>query len=485
MRIESHNPPLHMEAPTSFDGLRVLVMGLGRFGGGVGVTQWLAAQGAFVTVSDQANPESLSKSLDALAELDVTLHLGGHDPGDLNGVDWVIVNPAVHKTRSTFFQEVVRRKVPWTTETNLFCRNCRGRIIGVTGSYGKSTTCAMLADALRAGLRAGDVHYTGVHLGGNIGRSLLNDLPGIRSEDLVVLELSNAQLEDLPRIGWAPPIAVITNLWPHHRNRYDGFAAYVDAKLNIVRHPSGDNIVIAGDLDPEADGMLRVVLGDRFVELLRVEAPSRPVQLKVPGAHNQANAACVLAVCRHLGLDREVVREALRSFGGLPHRLEYVRTIEEVDYYNDSKSTSPDATIAALKSFDRPVVAILGGKQQSEVPWTALTEVLADSCRAVICTGQSSDWLAKMIRKQMGDSDEPLHRVSIHETESPADAVLIARSCSRPGDVVLFSPGAPSFDAFANYADRGDHFVKLIHALTGTDPVAAPSQPTPGQPSRR
>ena len=115
--------------------------------------------------------------------------------------------------------------------------------------------------------------------------------------------------------------------------------------------------MIAGDLDPEADGMRRVVLGDRFVELLRVEAPSRPVQLKVPGAHNQANAACVLAVCRHLGLDREVVREALRSFGGLPHRLEYVRTIEEVDEYNDSKSTSPGATIRAMNPCDRPVGA--------------------------------------------------------------------------------------------------------------------------------
>ena len=478
MRLESHKPPLPKEAPANFAGLRVLVMGLGRFGGGVGVTQWLAAQGAVVTVSDQADRGSLSKSLDLLAELDVTLHLGGHDPGDLNGVDWVVVNPAVHKARSAFFQEVVRRNVPWTTETNLFCRRCRARIIGVTGSYGKSTTCAMLADALRAGLRAGAVDYTGVHLGGNIGRSLLNDLPGILSGDLVVLELSNAQLEDLPRIGWAPPIAVITNLWPHHRDRYDGFAAYVDAKLNIVRDLSGQNIVIAGDLDREAEGMLRVAMGDRFVRLLRVEAPSTTVELHVPGAHNQANAACVLTVCRHLGLDREVVREALRSFGGLLHRLEYVRTIEGVDYYNDSKSTSPDATIAALRSFDRPVVAIIGGQQRREVPWTALAKVLAGSCRTVICTGQSSAWLAQMIRKQIGDSDESGHRVSIHETGTPADAVRIARSCSRPGDVVLFSPGAPSFDAFANYADRGSHFVNLIHALTGSDAVVAPSQPT-------
>lgn len=476
MRLESHNPPFQMEAPANFAGLRVLVMGLGRFGGGVGVTQWLAAQGAVVTVSDQADRSSLSKSLDLLSGFDVTFHLGGHDPGDLDGVDWVVVNPAVHKARSTFFQEIVRRNVPWTTETNLFCRNCRGRIVGVTGSYGKSTTCAMLADALRAGLRAGAVDYTGVHLGGNIGRSLLNDLPGIGSEDLVVLELSNAQLEDLPRIGWAPPIAVITNLWPHHRNRYDGFAAYVDAKLNIVRDPSDDNILIVGDLARKAESMLRVTLGDRFGRLLRVEAPSSPVQLKVPGAHNQANAACVLTICRHLGLDREIVREALRSFAGLPHRIEYVRTIEGVDYYNDSKSTSPDATIAALKSFDRPVVAILGGQQQSEAPWTTLAEVLVGSCQAVICTGQSGGWLARMIRKQIGDSDEPRHRVSIHETGTPADAVRIARSCSRPGDVVLFSPGAPSFDAFANYADRGDHFVKLIQALADADSVVASNQ---------
>ena len=148
-------------------GLRVLVVGLGRFGGGVGVTRWLAGEGAVVTVTDQATPESLEESVAAIAGLGVTLHLGGHDPRDLDPTDLVVVNPAV--------------------EINLFCERCPAVVIGVTGSYGKSTTCAMLAAALRAACD------TGVYLGGNIGRSLLPDLPEMRGSDIVILEMSNAQ----------------------------------------------------------------------------------------------------------------------------------------------------------------------------------------------------------------------------------------------------------------------------------------------------
>ncbi len=454
-----------MEELTDFAGLRVLVLGLGRFGGGVEVVRWLVAQGATVTVSDQADRDSLAESLEALSGLEVVFHLGGHDPRHLDGVGLVLINPAVNKARSRFFGEIVRRNIPWTTETNLFCQRCWAPIIGVTGSYGKSTTCAMLADALNACLRAGGVDYTGVHLGGNIGRSLLNDLTGIRSTDLVVLEMSNAQLEDLPRIGWAPPIAVITNLSPHHLDRYDRFADYVIAKLNIACDPSGESAVIAGDLNVEAEAMLRAVLRDRPARLLRVEPPAGPIDLRVPGRHNQANAACVLTVCQHLGLDRALVREALHSFRGLAHRLEYVRTIDGVDYYNDSKSTSPAATIAAVQSFKRPILAIIGGQQKRDAPLTDLPGVLAGLCRAAICTGQSGRESAKAIREQMQTAGEAASDIYVYEAPTLEEAIRIARSLAEPGDVVLFSPGAPSFDAYPNFARRGAHLVNLIHAM--------------------
>ena len=312
--------PATRPRPPSYAGTRVLVIGLGRFGGGVGVTRWLAGEGAHVTVTDQADAESLCESVEALADLNVTFHLGGHDDVDLSATDLVVVNPAVRKLTSSLFQEVTLRGIPWTTEMNLFCERCPAPVIGVTGTFGKSTTCSMLAAALEDCRRAGKARYSAVHLGGNIGRSLLPELGSIEPTDLVVLEMSNAQLEDLPRIGWAPWIAVITNLSPHHLDRYGSARAYVHAKLNIVRDPAGASTVIVGRMYPEAGSLLTELMADSPGRVVPVSRPVPPAELLVPGSHNQENAACVLTVCRQLGLDERLVRKALRSFRGFPHR---------------------------------------------------------------------------------------------------------------------------------------------------------------------
>jgi UDP-N-acetylmuramoylalanine--D-glutamate ligase len=459
--------------PESLEGRRVLVVGLGRFGGGVGVTRWVASQGAIVTVTDQAPAEALSESIEAIADLEPTLRLGGHSPEDLDGADLVIINPAVNKTRSDFFKALLSRGVPWTTEMNLFCERCPARIVGVTGSYGKSTTCTMLAEALRAG------SDTEVHLGGNIGRSLLMDLPKIRPGDTVVLEMSNAQLEDLPRIRWAPPVAVITNVYPHHLDRYPTFAEYADAKLNIVRDPRQESKVIVGEVHPEAERMLDAALADRRGDVVRVRRPDSPIRLRVPGGHNQANAACALTVCECLGFDETVARDALQSFAGLEHRLQCVRTVGGIEYFNDSKATSPDATIAALNAFESSetsgernargprIVAIVGG-QKKDAPLGECAAALAGACRAVVCTGESGPGFAEAVRSSCGvraASGGASREVIIREAADLATAVGLAREYARLGDVVLYSPGAPSFDGYVNFAARGRHFVELVDAL--------------------
>ncbi|MGB2986451.1 MAG: UDP-N-acetylmuramoyl-L-alanine--D-glutamate ligase [Phycisphaerae bacterium] len=452
--------PTTAEGAPSLAGFRVLVVGLGRFGGGVGVTRWLAAQGAVVTVTDQAPRETLAESVQAVADLDLSLHLGGHDPGDLDEIDLAVVNPAVDKTHSELFQAIVLRGIPWTTEMNLFCERCPAPVIGVTGTYGKSTTCVMLAEALEACRRHRGVEYTGVHLGGNIGRSLLTELDSIRPTDLVVLEMSMAQLEDLPRIRWAPSVAAITCLSPHHLDRYGTHTKYVAAKLNIAGGPQNTSKIIVGDIDPEAEAVLRRAAPDA-ARLMRVARPDPSVALLVPGDHNQANAACVLTVCQHLGLDEAAVREALRSFKGLPHRLEHVRTLDGVEYYNDSKSTSPATTISAVESLHRPIVAIVGG-QDKGVSLTDCAAALVRACRLVICAGESGPSYTRAIRKAEGAT----HRVIVREVDGLEAAVELARSEARRGDAVLFSPGAPSFDAYANFADRGRHFVDAVNALS-------------------
>lgn len=438
--------------------------------------RWLATQGAIVTVTDQATHEALAESVTAVDDLPVSLHLGGHDECDLDTADLVIINPAVNKSTSAFFQAVVRRQIPWTTEMNLFCERCPAKVLGVTGSYGKSTTCAMLAEALEACRREGEASYTGVHLGGNIGRSLLNELPNIRDTDWVVLEMSNAQLEDLPQIHWAPDVAVITNLFPHHLDRYSCFADYAGAKLNITRHPDGRSKIVVGELHPVAEKLLTDVIAERRDRVIRVPSLDPAIELKVPGDHNQRNAACVLTVCRILGLNELIVRDALHDFRGLPHRLEFVRNLAGVDYYNDSKSTAPAATVIAVEAIvgspspkprasaraesHRKIIAIVGG-QRKDVSLEECASYLARYCRVVIGMGESGPDFADAVRK----CDAGFQSVNIHVVAALDDAVRLAREQANPGEVVLFSPGAPSFDQYANFTARGRHFTDLLNAL--------------------
>ncbi len=445
----------------SLAGLHVLVIGLGRFGGGTGVVRWLVGQGAVVTVTDHASRDTLTESLDALADLNLSFRFGKHELDDLDAANLVVVNPAVDKRASELLRTAVSRGIAWTTEINLLCERCSCRVIAVTGSYGKSTTCAMLADALEACRSAGVVPYTGVHLGGNIGGSLLTRLDRIQPTDLVVLEMSSAQLEDLPRISWAPSVAVITNLFPHHLDRYGTYGEYVTAKLNVIGQPHLADAVIVGDLDSAAETTLQHRLhgaDDRLVRATRLE---RSVDLLIPGEHNRANAALVLAVCHHLDLDQSVARNALRSFPGLPHRLEPVRTLDGIDYYDDSKSTSPAATIRAIGTLRRPIVAIVGG-QDKAVSLTECAKALAQACSAVICIGESGPAFARAVRIVTGSGNHE----AVCEAGSLAEAVELARARAKLGDAVLFSPGAPSFDAYANFAERGRDFVDAVNALS-------------------
>lgn len=439
---------------------RVLVVGLGRFGGGVGVVRWLCGQGADVRVTDRATADTLETSLNEISDLPVRCHLGGHSVGDLSDVELVVINPAVDKRRSAFFRAVADREIPWTTEINLFCERCRGQVVAVTGAYGKSTTCAMIAEALRADRRGKEREVGEVHLGGNIGGSLLPSLERIDPADLVVLELSSAQLDDLPRVEWSPRIAVITNLYPHHLDRYAGFAAYVKSKLNVLGNGEPPDTIVVGDMHPDAEDLLRQRVRGFADRVVRVPADGDDIALDVPGAHNQRNAACALAACESLSCDMASVYAALQRFTGLEHRLEKVATLGEVAYYNDSKSTSPLATIRAIEALGCPVVAIVGG-QSKDVPLGEFGDTLSRLCSTVVCTGESGPAFAGAIRAASDGDRSP----NVVEAAKLSEAVAYARSAATPGMAVLFSPGAPSFDAYRNFADRGRRFVDEVAAL--------------------
>ena len=460
--------------PGEFEGKRAIVMGLGRFGGGIGVTRWLCAQGARVLVTDMASEEKLAESLRLLEDLEITRRLGGHDEAALERCDLLVVSPAVDKKKSGFFQAAVRKRIPWTSEMNLFLGRCRGQVVGITGTVGKSTTTAMIGAILEAGCATASWRHGKVWLGGNIGKSLLDDLPRIGERDVVVLELSSFQLEDAAGIGWSPSIAVITNLRDNHLDRHGTMEEYAAAKSNIYRHQrSGDHLLLPLDEDLSRfpgdwrtrDGLrwYGVDRDSRSIRHSRTADSKGPcdelrIKLRVPGLHNLMNAAAAISVSRLLGVDDDTATRALADFGGLPHRLEFVGEFGGVKYYNDSKATTPEAAMTSLAAFDEGVVLIVGGSDKGS-DFTELAAAIARKAKAVVCIGQTGPRLADEIASVSGKS-KPRQAGDFHS------AMRAAQELAAPGDVILLSPGCASYDWFKNYEDRGDQFRRLTSENT-------------------
>lgn len=456
-------PPTLVTIPpmiADFAHKKVIVMGLGHFGGGIGVTRWLVKAGAEVTVTDSAESAALAGSVAQLEDLDIRWRLGGHDESDLNGCDLLVVSPAVPKERSPFVQEAVRRGIPISSEMNLFIERCPARrIVGITGSAGKSTTTAMLGSILAAAAAAGVLPR--VWIGGNIGQSLLGELAVMRPEDVVVLELSSFQLEDLGSLRWSPPYAVITNVKPNHLDRHGTLEAYLQAKLNIVRYQDSDGrVFVHADENDLAESVRAAGAGER---LQRYAFDTRFAgDLQVPGGHNRVNAAAAIVVARALDVPDECIARGLRAFRGLPHRLEFVGEHGGVRYYNDSKATTPESACIALHAFEEPVVLLVGGKGKG-APFDVLTRDLAARAKAVVCYGYEGERLHGEVS---GYCQELGRRIPVEQAGSFAEAVEAGRRLAVPGDVVVLSPACVSYDMFGNYEERGETFRKIVQAFS-------------------
>lgn len=434
-------------------GRRVVVMGLGRFGGGIGVTRWLASEGAQVTVTDKASAEELASSVAQLAGLPVNFRLGRHEPSDLDGCDLLVVSPAVAKETSDFVGEAVARGIPISSEMNLFIERCPARrVVGITGSAGKSTTTAMIGSIFSVAQRAGEVPR--VWMGGNIGQSLLSDLAEIGPDHVVVLELSSFQLEDLAPLGWSPPVAVVTNITENHLDRHGTLEAYAQTKMNIVRFQGPEGVVLVREGDEEVARWVRAAGAGERVRRFAFDGAFADA-LRLPGRHNRDNAGAAIAAARTLGIGETSIREGLASFRGLPHRLELVAECHGVRYYNDSKSTTPESTRTALQAFDEPLVVLVGGYDK-HLPLEGICALLAERARAVICYGQTGPQFFNLITAW------PQRRAEVRQAHSFEDAVEQACQLARSGDVVLLSPASASWGMFTNYEQRGERFRQLV-----------------------
>ena len=481
-------------AVTAVAGRRVTVMGVGRFGGGLGAIRWLVAQGAAVTATDQVDAEALAESVKRIADLPVDLVLGGHPESLLDRTDLLVVSPAVDKAASPFIRIARGRGIPLTSEMNLFLERCPSPIVGVTGTAGKSTTAAMIHAVYQAGVADPTCR---VYLGGNIGRSLLGELDTLRPEDRVILELSSFQLEDLAPTFGNIRAAVLTTLSPNHLDRHGTMDRYADAKLNLVRRlrPGGtliynrDDPTLVRYLEPllasrehpvtplpvsTVDASAGVHLQDGMIRTRWAgsDADVMPIrELRVPGRHNVYNAMLATAAGLSEGAALEAIKAGLRGFAGLPHRLEFVIERDGVRYYNDSKSTTPEATLIAVAAFDAPLIILVGGDDRKRSDFTELGRCLAARARAVMCIGQTRADIAAAVNRHRKDAGRP----EVTLADDVDDAVRLARRYAVPGDVVVLSPGCASYDMFANYEQRGETFRSAVRS-DGGSPGAVPAE---------
>ena len=452
---------------------RVTVMGLGRFGGGVGVVRYLLDQGARVTLTDLQSEAQLT---DSLAKIDVecleSLVLGRHRVEDFTSAEVVVVNPAVNPKRNEYLQAALSQGVRLTSEIELFWEECPAKVIAVTGTVGKSTTASLIARLLRTlGSRT--------FLGGNIGISLLAEVDEMTEVDWVVLELSSFQLALLERFQPRPDVAVVTNLMPNHLDWHEDFADYRSAKQNVTRWQTHCQRVILNSDDPELadwksdaerwsfgcevdEGQPSVLMArDRFHLVngtVERELPFALLPTKLNFPHLRENVATALAVVwSEFSFDDTQIAEALQSFEPLPHRFEYVGTYDRIDFINDSKATTPEATMAAVNSLDQPVILIAGGKDK-HVDLQPMCESIAHKLRAVTLMGDTAESLLTMIR-------EVNPKISCQIGESLSDCFAWAATQAVSGDVVLLSPACASHSEFRNYEDRGDQFRKLVANL--------------------
>jgi UDP-N-acetylmuramoylalanine--D-glutamate ligase len=446
-----------------FANKRITVMGLGLLGRGVGDVEFLAKCGAQVIVTDKKTESELAESIEKLKEYsNVTFHLGAHSEKDFTDTDMIFKAAGV-PLDSPYIKAARAAGVPVYMSTALFAKYAMevgAIVVGITGTRGKSTVTQMIFETLKStcekqfltNVRETVSHKRNVLLGGNIrGVSTLSLLPEVTKETLVVLELDSWQLQGFGDLKLSPQIAVFTNLMSDHQNYYPDMDAYFADKANIFRYQhDGDTLIIGKSIEDQVREVKPPV--EVFIP------PMIPAewQLRIPGEHNRENASLAAEALRALKLSEDDIRSGLESFDGVTGRLQFVRELNGLKIYNDNNSTTPDATIAALKALDtgkKNVVLIMGGADKGLDTSNLLYEVAKSTKRVILLTGSGTEKVTPFMQDY-----------SIYD--SLHDAVTEALKIAIDGDIVLFSPAFASFGMFKNEYDRNDQFMSLVKEIS-------------------
>lgn len=426
----------------------------------------LLDEGCDVTVCDKRAAEELGEAGAELLARGGKLR-SGEDYLEQLDFDVIFRTPGLLPTAPQL-RAAAERGTILTSEMEAFCALCPCRIVAITGSDGKTTTSTITAKLLEAaGYR--------VHLGGNIGTPLFDRLPEIRPEDFAVLELSSFQLHSMK---CSPDRAIITNISPNHLDVHSDFEDYVSAKQNIYRNQKSDAVLVLNAHDPhtaafaaEAKGEVRLFSSKGPVEngtymqyeiLCRsdhgkTEAYMESSDIRIPGVHNVENYLAALAAVGDL-ITKEQFVSVAKSFAGVPHRMEYLRTINGVKFYNDSIASSPTRTIAGLHALPVPPVVILGGHDK-HIPFDTLGDELCLHAKAAVLCGETAERIAAAIKASKHYDPEKFPVIVIDNFRA---AVQIAYGLAENGDIVTLSPACSSFDRFKNFEERGNIFRQIV-----------------------
>ena len=462
---------LTLAEPFDLKGKRVVVLGLARQG--TALARFLVREGAEVIVSDLKDEAALTEPMMALEGLPIRYVLGGHPLSLLDGADLLCLSGGV-PIDAPIVVEARRRGIPLSNDAQLFLERCPAPVVGITGSAGKTTTTALVGEMCRA------AEFT-TWVGGNIGNPLIADLDRIRPTDRVVMELSSFQLEIMTV---SPHVAAVLNITPNHLDRHKTMENYVAAKRNIVAYQKPEDYAVLGFDDARARALaletkahVLFFSGGAEVDegayktngelVLRLGGTDALIchadEVRLRGAHNILNVLAASAIAGLVGVGVESMREVVRTFTGVEHRLEEVREWRGVRWYDDSIATAPERVVAALRSFDEPIVLLAGGRDKN-LPWDEFAREVVHRVRHLITFGEAGEMIAEVV-EEAGRREGKGELEGITRVERLEEAVEAAARVARPGDVVLLSPGGTSFDAFRDFAERGDRFKELVRAL--------------------
>ena len=444
-------------------GKNITVIGIGI--SNLPLIKYLVSLGANVTACDRRSAEDLGENYTELEKLGVKFNLGDGYLNNLSG-DMIFKTPGMRYDVPELLKAKENGSIV-TSEMEVFFEVCPSHIIAVTGSDGKTTTTTLIHKMMT------DAGYK-TWLGGNIGNPLLTDTEKMKENDWVILELSSFQLHTMRK---SPEIAVITNISPNHLDMHKDYKEYIDSKKNIMLYQNeGDTLIVNADNQVTADigksangavkyfsrnGMADVYLDGNIikrgiVEILNIK------DIKIPGMHNVENYMAAIAAVSGL-VSKDVIVNVAKTFGGVEHRIELVRTLDGVKYYNSSIDSSPNRTINTLRVFPNKVIMIAGGKDKG-IPYDEIGPALAEHVKVLILIGATSDKIQEALDAEINKTGNGKD-IEVIRATSYEDAVNTARSKAHDGDVVLLSPASTSFDMFRNFEERGNLFKKMVNEL--------------------